>query len=1333
LDDFYRRFEDRFRGSRELIKSRLTVYLPFIAPLLGLHEHASALDLGCGRGEWLELLREAGFSGLGIDIDDSMLAACRERGLRVATADAVQTLEALPDASQSIISGFHIAEHLSFQALQKLVMEAHRALKPSGLLILETPNPENIVVGACNFYLDPTHRQPIPPDLLAFVPEYYGFARTKIVRLQESFRLADDDRLTLKDVLSGVSPDYAVIAQKPDAGESLGRFDAAFSRDYGFSLYALADRYASQIETAEQHARHVEMGALTGILNGNALLQSAFLKTQAAQLNEFRLHGEITAANRQADAARQQAEQLRADLSLAQTKARQADTRAEEERAALIAELSLARSVARQAEAQKESVGNALRAELARAQATARQAAAQTETVRTALWAAQAAAHEAWTAASDAQGARDRARADGDALRNSTSWRLTRPLRVLRHLRRGNAGLALMEAGVGPQRVQRLAAAVARRGKSRDDRGAATVLPQIAQDAAIGPGAAIDPVPADAAPCDGPRAPPPQAAARRPRLAFVTPLPPERTGIADYSAAVLRQLAVHYDIDVIVSQNEVDDRCIAADLPIREVDWFRSHAGDFDRIVYQFGNSQFHGHMPELLEETGGTVVLHDFFIGHMFAERELNGLAPGCWSRELYESHGYPALQERYTQDIWQVVLKYPANRGVIDNANGVIVHSQHARALAGAWYGPAVGADWAVIPHPRQMPGKTDRDAARAALGLHPESFVVCSFGHVGITKCSHRLVDAWLDSRLARDERCMLILVGETPEGEYAERVRSTILFSTLEKWIWITGWVDDEGYRQYLAAADIAVQLRTHTRGESSLAVIDCMAHGLPTIVNAHGAMAELPTGSVAVIPDEFEDAHLIAAMEALWLDSDRRTGLGLRAAEVVATDNRPDACAQRYVAALEHFHARSRPNRALDIAASPRRVRPQQQILLDITATHATDRGTGIERVTRALVLALLRASPPGWRVEPVYLSHADAHWDYRYASGYTSDLLLGVKSGLRDEIVVPKPGDILIGLDLHMKPLIEADEAGLLQRFRAAGVRMHQMVYDLLPVQMQACFPPGTHMGFTRWLDVVTRFDGAVCGSKSVADALQSWVRANAPAREGAYDIAWSHYGADLENSAPGSDTTDDVGRVLQDIGERPCFLMVGTVEPRKGHMQALEAFEQLWLAGRDLTLVIVGGEGWKDVPQAMRRTIPAITRRLREHDEMGNRLFWFETMNDASLQKLYRHATCLIAASLGEGFGLPVIEAARHQLPVLARDIPVFREITADHASFFRGTAPDDLATAIDLWLERHRDGTHKRSDAMPWLTWRQSAENLLRIVLSDATAPAAPADASA
>ena len=245
--NFYRQFEDRHRGDRSLIKGRLKVYLDFILPLRGLQETFKALDLGCGRGEWLELLQDQGIDAIGIDLDPGMLSACKERGLNAQEGDALAALKALSSGSISLVTAFHVAEHLPFDDLLTLVTEAHRVLTPGGLLILETPNPENLVVAAHNFYVDPTHQRPLPPVLLDFTTEYAGFERSRILRLQENEALSRSDAPGFWDVVSGASPDYSVIAQKAGPASLMESIDDPFYADQGLKPETIASRYDHQI------------------------------------------------------------------------------------------------------------------------------------------------------------------------------------------------------------------------------------------------------------------------------------------------------------------------------------------------------------------------------------------------------------------------------------------------------------------------------------------------------------------------------------------------------------------------------------------------------------------------------------------------------------------------------------------------------------------------------------------------------------------------------------------------------------------------------------------------------------------------------------------------------------------------------------------------------------------------------------------------------------------------------------------------------------------------------------------------------------------------------
>jgi O-antigen chain-terminating methyltransferase len=250
-DDFYRAFEDKHRGSRELIKERLKVYLPFIEPFKQIYQSddIKTLDLGCGRGEWLELLRDNDLEAFGVDLDENMLSACRERNLNVIHADALDFLKQTPDNSFIVVSGFHIAERLPFDVLKQLVKESLRVLKPAGLLILETPNPENISVGTVNFWIDPTHIRPLSPQLLSFLVEYHGFYRNKILRLQEPKELLNNKNISISDIFFNFSPDYSIVAQKEAQRENLILFDEVFSKNYGINLSYLTNLYDKNQES----------------------------------------------------------------------------------------------------------------------------------------------------------------------------------------------------------------------------------------------------------------------------------------------------------------------------------------------------------------------------------------------------------------------------------------------------------------------------------------------------------------------------------------------------------------------------------------------------------------------------------------------------------------------------------------------------------------------------------------------------------------------------------------------------------------------------------------------------------------------------------------------------------------------------------------------------------------------------------------------------------------------------------------------------------------------------------------------------------------------------
>lgn len=824
--------------------------------------------------------------------------------------------------------------------------------------------------------------------------------------------------------------------------------------------------------------------------------------------------------------------------------------------------------------------------------------------------------------------------------------------------------------------------------------------------------------------------------ASRPKLAYVSPLPPARSGIADYSAELLPELARFYDIDAVVAQTEPPDPAIAANCTIRSVDWFVEHADHYDRVMYHFGNSVFHEHMFELLNRVPGVVVLHDFYLSDLQAHREAHLLIEYAWVRELYRSHGYNAVRERFNAvEAGDVVRAYPCNFGVLERANGIIVHSEHSRRLAGAWYGAVVAKDWKVVPLLRVMHPSEARLAARRSLGMSDDEFVICSFGMLGTTKQNHRLLDAWLASNLALDPRCRLVFVGENERGEYGRELSRAIEQSEVSGRVRITGWSDTQTFRLYLAATDMAVQLRTASRGETSAAVLDCIGAGVPTIVNANGAMAELPGDAVTMLPDDFCNEELTAAIEELYTDAPRRRKLSERGVEVVATNHDPRRCAEQYSIAIERFYIDARNTAsglvgelsrgaavafggslnavklAEVVARSMPTIQPARQLMVDVSVLLQVDANSGIQRVVRSILKNLLDDPPSGYRVEPVYATVASS--GYRYARKFTLGMMGCPDSALQDQPVDVQANDIFLGLDLHPPTVIA--QASYFDRLRQLGARVMFVVYDLLPIAYPDSFPSGTKAGHEDWLRTVARADGAICISKAVADELAHWVAEYSVSVGRPLRIDWFHLGADLEDSIPTTGVPMDAALVLESLDARPSFLMVGTLEPRKSHAQALAAFERLWGAGVDVNLVVVGKQGWM---------VDELARALQKHPERSSRLHWLADASDEFLAMIYGKSTALIAGSQAEGFGLPLIEAARHGLPIIARDIAVFREVAGDGAFYFCGDRGADLERALLDWLALRDQQLQPLPTAMTFLTWKQSVEQLKQVMLQWAPA---------
>lgn len=372
-----------------------------------------------------------------------------------------------------------------------------------------------------------------------------------------------------------------------------------------------------------------------------------------------------------------------------------------------------------------------------------------------------------------------------------------------------------------------------------------------------------------------------------------------------------------------------------------------------------------------------------------------------------------------------------------------------------------------------------------------------------------------------------------------------------------------------------------------------------------------------------------------------------------------------------------------------------------QLLVDVSVIHQSDARTGIQRVVRALLLQLLQAPPEGYQVCPVF---ATRQHGYRYAATNFLDASQHANDLPAVSVKVER-GDLFLALDLaaHLLPRHQAQVLG----WKKSGVELHVLVYDLLPLLHPEWFNPKTTRNFERWIRWLAVYaDSTICISETVKVDLHNWLKTRFDFSPGTLPASTIVLGADIDASAPSDGLPANAEALLAHLRNTPAVLMVGTLEPRKGYDQAVAALELLWQQpGPAPTLVLVGRMGWKT---------EALQEKLRHHAEAGKRLFWPENVSDEFLTQLYVACSGVLVASRAEGFGLPLIEAALHKKPVLARDLPVFREIGVSGVTFFSGDDADTLACAISTWIGKEGD----RNDASlhhSVTTWQTAAKQLL------------------
>lgn len=386
--------------------------------------------------------------------------------------------------------------------------------------------------------------------------------------------------------------------------------------------------------------------------------------------------------------------------------------------------------------------------------------------------------------------------------------------------------------------------------------------------------------------------------------------------------------------------------------------------------------------------------------------------------------------------------------------------------------------------------------------------------------------------------------------------------------------------------------------------------------------------------------------------------------------------------------------------AVAIIKNSRKLRKNRRIYVDISILVRVDFLTGIQRVVHEIYQQIVKNYSDEYDIIPV--TYNEDHYDFEEVTKtqYARPTSLRLS---RDDFLDFRADDIFLGLDLDYRI---AQMASFFERIKSKGCKIYFVVYDILPLKIGNNFFTGdsTHAQY-HWLNALTQADGLISISKSVMHDLTYFLNMyDKQEKNHPIKLGWFHLGADFNIDTSKQEPSDLT--VYKDVDfDKPTFIMVGSIEPRKGHLEILEAFNQLWEKGYEGNLIIIASRTWNS-----NLTVELI----RINQFLDKKLFWFNKITDDELAFAYSNATALIAASVDEGFGLPIVEALHRNLNIICRDILVFQEVAGDNAVYFKD------GNHLSQIIQAYQPNLHKIKSAN-LLTWEQSTKQLLDTILLD------------
>lgn len=371
------------------------------------------------------------------------------------------------------------------------------------------------------------------------------------------------------------------------------------------------------------------------------------------------------------------------------------------------------------------------------------------------------------------------------------------------------------------------------------------------------------------------------------------------------------------------------------------------------------------------------------------------------------------------------------------------------------------------------------------------------------------------------------------------------------------------------------------------------------------------------------------------------------------------------------------------------------------IFVDISTIHNCDSKTGIQRVVRAILLKLIENPPNGFEISPVFATKKD---NYKRIQIECNGTYFGSHNQHNKYFdIETKNGDIFLALDLCAN-IIPSHEREIIN-WKRNGVEIYFLIYDILPLSNPEWFTKSSHNNFKRWISIIAKYsDGVICISETVKQNIEKYLKQKYSLSDSEINSKVIPLGSDISKSDPTNGEPTNADSINKLINENNYILVVGTVEPRKGHSDILKAFNILWSDADDTPLLVIAGKaGWKT---------ENLQHEIRQHKFINKKLIWVDDASDEFLTKLYKNCKGVLVGSFAEGYGLPLVEANYYGAPILARNLPVFRELCLTNITYYESSTPLALSKAISNWLKKENSDCKNKIAT----TWEASKSQLLR-----------------